>query len=258
MPETTENAMPTLPVENEDVRIGNENSADKVVLPNKKLAFKYFLYALIAFSGIYAVQFFHFIELLFQPVYRGNLSTVIYCVITVVFWFPFIAVLHKSATKRLGYKLFNRSNPRLSFKRACIIYACVIVPVIIISACLKFEFKVVHDLNRNLMQMQIIKTASLYAQGSIELVLALVFAELVQEGAELLYKGKYASVIPWGGFALAFIYAPIEIIIAYATGANVLFAWLNIAFFFLYGIIFILSKKNFSVTLLSAILIYLL
>ena len=224
----------------------------------KKLAIKYFMFAIIAFAGIYAVQIFHLFELLFQPVYRGNISTVVYCAITVAVWIPFIILLRKFVLKHTGYKLFNRENPPIPFKRACIIYACVFVPIFIISACLGFELKIVYELGKRVTQLQIIKNASLYAQGCVELILALVCLELVQEGMELLYRGKHANIIPWGGIALALTYGFAEVLVAYLSGANVLFAWLNIAFFLLYGVIYLLSKKIFSITLFAAIMIYLL
>lgn len=235
----------------------NENTENEIK-KNTAEAAKYFVFAAITIAVIYVVQVFRLFELLFQYAYRGNLSTVVYCIITVVCWIPAIILLYKFVLKTTGYKLFNRKNPPISFKRACIIYGSVLLSVLIISISLGFQFKVVYELNKNLMQLHIIKNAVLYAQGSAELILAVIALELVQEGAELLYKGKGAKYIPWGGIALAITYGIGEVIVAYLTGGSIIFAWLMIAFCVLLGEIYLIGHKSFSVTLLCAILIYIL
>lgn len=225
----------------------------------KKLAFTYLIFAAIILAGIYIVQIFHVFNPLFDRVYYGNLTTIFYYICNVVVWIPFIVLLYKFVLKYTGLKLFRKSAP-LSLKRSLIIYVCAVVPIFIVSAVLGFELKVVVELGKKVTGMQLATNGASYAHGAVKLLLAVMFIELVQEAGQLLYKGKYCNRIPWGGIALAVIFGFAEVIVAYTTGTTTafLFAWMYIAFDLLYGVIYLLSNKNFFVTYFVSLIIFIL
>lgn len=224
----------------------------------KKSAYKYLIFAAITFAGIYFAQIFHLFDPLFSRIYYGNLTTIFFYILNVFFWIPFIVVLYKQIRKRTGFCVFFRESTPLSLKRSLIIYACAVVPIFIVSAALGFQLKIVVELGKRVTGMQLITNASMYGHGAVKLILAVIFIELVQEAVELLYKGKYSKQIPWGGIALALLFGFTEVIVAYASGAFTMFAWLYIAFDLLYGVIYLLGKKRFSLTFFVSLIIYIL
>lgn len=224
----------------------------------KTLALKYIIFALITLAGVYFVQIFHLFDPLFDRIYYGNVTTILFYACNVVFWIPFIVVLYRQIKKYTGFKIFRRSTAELSLKRSLVIYACAVVPILIVSAALGFELKIVFELGKRVTGMQLYTNAVMYAHGAVKLILAVIIIQLVQEAGELLYKGKYCNLIPWGGIALCLIYGFAEVIVAYATGLFTMFAWLYIAFDLLYGIIYLLGKKNFFVTFFVSLIIYIL
>ena len=225
---------------------------------DKRTALIYFIFAAITLAGIYVVQLFRLTEPLFQYVYRGNMSMVFFYGLCVVFWVPFIILLNKFVKKYTGSNLFAHADTPISLKRTMIIYACAVIPIFIISACLGFTLKIVYELGSRVSQMQIITNATMYANGAVKLILAVIFLQLTHKACELLYRGKFANVIPWGGIVLALTYGPLELAVAYITGSGILFAWLGIAFALLYGIIYLLGKKSFFITYFVSLIIYIL
>ncbi len=224
----------------------------------KKTAFIYLLFALGALACVYIAQIFQLLSPLYHYIYYGNVTTLLISVTQAIFWIPCIVLLYWGVKKCTGYKLFRRTHQELSLKRSMIIYACAIVPIFVVSAVLGFELKVVFELGKRVTGMQLATNAVVYANGAVKLVLAVIMIELVQEAVELLYKGKYAKQIPWGGIALALVFGFLEVIVAYGTHAYTTFAWLYIAFDLLYGVIYVLSKKNFYVTFFVSLIIYIL
>ena len=224
----------------------------------KKLAYRYLIFAAIAFACIYFVQIFHLFDPLFDRIYYGNLTTVFFYICNALVWIPVLILLNKFIVKYTGYKVFHRADSELSLKRSLIIYACAVVPIFIVSAALGFQLKIVFELGKRVTGMQLLTNACMYAHGAVKLLYAVVIIELVQEAGQLLYKGKYADRIPCGGIALALVFGFTEVIVAYASGAYTLFAWLYIAFDLMYGVIYLLCKKNFFVTYFVSLIIYIL
>lgn len=224
----------------------------------KSLAIKYIVFAAIALAGMYFVQIFHAFAPLFDKIYYGNLTTIFFYACNVIFWIPFIAVLYKQIKKHTGYKVFRRSRTELSLKRSLIIYACALVPIFIVSAALGFEIKVVFELGKKVTGMQLTTNAVMYVHGAVKLIITVIIIQLVQEAAELLYKGKYSAYIPFGGIAACLICGFTDVIVAYGTNLFTMFAWLYVAFTLLYGVIYLLSKKNFFVTYFVSLIIYIL
>lgn len=223
-----------------------------------RTAVLYFIFAGAALACVYLAQIFRLCAPLFERIYYGNLTNMLISICQAIFWVPCIVVLYFLIKKCTGYKVFRRSKTELSLKRSLIIYACAVVPIFIVSAALKFELKIVYELGKRVTGVQLGTNAVMYANGAVKLVLAIIMVELVQEGAELLYKGKYAKEIPWGGIALALVFGFLEVIVAYATHTNTMFAWLYVAFDLLYGFIYTLSKKNFYITFFVSLIIYIL
>lgn len=228
------------------------------IMEEKKLAYKYLIFAAIALAGIYVVQIFHLFDPLFARIYYGNLTRVFYYICNAVFWIPFIIVLNMQIFKHTGFRAIRRGREELSLKRSLVIYACTIVPIFVVSAILGFQLKVVYELGKRVTGIQLISNAVMYVHGGVKLIIAIIFMQLVQEAVDILYKGKYAGLIPWGGIALAVIYGFAEVLAAYASGTYSLFMWLYIAFDLLYGVIYILSKRNFPVTYFVSLIIYIL
>ncbi len=224
----------------------------------KRLAIKYIIFAAIALAGMYFVQIFHVFAPLFDKIYYGNLTTIFFYACNVIFWIPFIVVLYKQIKKHTGYKVFRRNREEVSLKRSLIIYACALVPIFIVSAALGFEIKVVFELGKKVTGMQLTTNAIMYVHGAVKLILTVIIIELVQEAAQLLYKGKYSEYIPFGGIAACLICGFTDVIVAYGTGLFTMFAWLYVAFNLLYGVIYLLSKKNFFVTYFVSLIIYIL
>lgn len=224
----------------------------------KALLIKYAIFIAVTLGAMYIVQLFRLFAPLFQRVYYGNLTTMFFYILCVLFWIPCLAVLYLQIKKHTGYKVFRRARKELSLKRSLIIYACAVVPIFIVSAALGFELKVVFELGKRVTGIQLGTNGVMYAYGAVKLLLGVILIELVQECMDILYRGKYAGKIPWGGIFYAVIVGLIDVIVAYATGAQVLFAWLYVAFHLLYGVIYLLSEKNFYVTYFVSLIIYIL
>ena len=224
----------------------------------KRLAYKYLLFAGITLALIYVPHIFRLLIPLFDKIYYGNLSEMFMYICHVVFWVPLLPVLYKQIKKHTGYKVFRKSGQELSLKRSLWIYLCAVLPIFLVSAVLGFELKIVYELGKRVTAMQITTNVVMYADGFVKLILCVVIIELVQEAAELLYKGKYARKIPWGGIVLCVLYGSLELIVAYALHLHHGLAWLYVAFDLLYGVIYLLSKKNFFITYFVGLIIYLL
>lgn len=246
--------------ENGDAPVSDTGTPALTRAQEKKLAAKYLIFAGIALACVYLAQIFRLLAPLFEPIYYGNLTTLLISVCQAIFWIPCIVVLYFQIKRFTGYKVFRRAKTQLSLKRSLIIYACAVVPIFIVSAALGWELKVVFELGKRVTGMQLATNAVQYANGAVKLLLAIIMIELVQEAVELLYKGKYGKEIPWGGIALALVFGFLEVIVAYATGTGSvrMFAWLYVAFDALYGVIYVLSKKNFFITFFVSLIIYIL
>ncbi len=255
--EMTDNATETTDTEISEIQPA-ESDAPLSREEEKRLAAKYLVFAAITLAGIYIAQLFHLLDPLFDRIYYGNLTMVFFYACNAIFWVPFIIVLCRQAVKYTGYHPIRRTKKELTLKRSLIIYACTIVPIFIVSAALGFNIKIVYELGKRVTGMQLLSNAIMYVHGGVKLILAIIFLEFVQEAADLLYKGKYHRRIPWGGFALALIYGFAEVIVSYASGGFSMFAWLYIAFDLLYGVIYLLSERNFPVTYFVSLIIYIL
>lgn len=226
----------------------------------KKSAYKYILFAVIALACVYAAQLFRLLAPVFDPIYYGNLTDLFVSVCQAIFWVPCIVVLHREIKRFTGFNVFRRPHKELSLKRSLIIYACAVVPIFIVSAALGWELKLVYELGKRVTMMQLSTNAVQYANGAVKLLLTIVMIELVQEAGDLLYTGKYREQIPWGGIAVAVVFGFLEVWVASSMGSHTafLFSWLYIAFDLLYGVIYLLSKKRFSITYCVSLIIYIL
>ncbi len=232
--------------------------ADMTAHDKKVLAVKYILLSVAAMAGIFLSQLFRFIEPLFIYVARGYLRTMFFYIFGGVFLIAFTVAMFFAIKKLTGYNVFSRKTPKLSLKRSLIIYACALVPVFIVSAALGFNLKVVYELGNRVTQYQVVTNAVMYAYGAVRLILMIIIIELVQEAGELLYTGKYCNIIPWGGIALTVICGFLDVLVSHLTGGTMLFAWLYVAFDMLYGIIYLIGKKNFFVAYFVSLIIYIL
>ena len=226
-----------------------------------KTALLYLLFALIALAAIYVVQLFHFLEPLFSDVHQGNFTSMFFYVFNVAFWIPAIIALSFCIKKFTGYNVFHKGTSELSLRRSLIIYAMVAVPIFIVSAVLGFNLKVVIELGTDLSAAQVATNGVMYVHGAVKLVLAIMIIELVQEafGKLIKLKFKYAEYIPWGGIVLALTFGFLEVIVTSHTAfiPNT-FMWLYLGFDLLYGIIYVVAKKNAFVAYFTSLILFIL
>ena len=225
----------------------------------KRLAAIYMIFAAAIVFCVYIVQIFHILEEpLFSRVYYGNIPKVLYNACCGVVWIPMLVGVHLLLKKFTGYKAFHLAHRELPLKRILLLYACTVIPIFIVSAALGFELKIVHELGTRVTGIQVWSNASDYLYGGVKLLFFIIFIEILQEAGELLYKGKGSTFIPWGGIAAMLVFGFGDVIVAYATGAGVLFAWLYLVFDLLYGVIFLVSKKSYFATFVLSLIIYIL
>lgn len=225
----------------------------------KRLAALYLIFAAAIVFCVYIVQFLHFMEKpLFSRIYYGNLPKLMYNACSIVVWVPMLVGIHLLLKKYTGRKAFHRSKHEISLKRILLLYACTLVPIFIVSAALGFKLKIVYELGSRITGVQAWSNASAYLYGGVKLLFFVIFIELVQETGELLYQGKYTSFIPWGGIAAMLIFGFGDVIVAYASGAGILFAWLYLAFDLVYGVIFLVSNRSYYVTFILSLIIFIL
>lgn len=226
----------------------------------KKQALIYILCAGIIFAGIYLAQLLNFTRPLFKNIYYGNLKTVFFMILCACFWIPCIIVEFVLVRKYCKINLFAMGKDKIPLKRSLIIYAIAFVTIFIISASLGFELKIVKELGKNVTQIKIITNASNYGYNAIKLIMATFIIELLQEAGELLWgdKHKYAKFIPYGGIAVAVVYGGCEVIAAYALKMATVFTWVNIALYLIFGIIYLLSNKRFTITYFVSLVIFIL
>lgn len=225
----------------------------------KRLAAIYMIFAAAIVFCVYIAQLLHLLEEpLFSRVYYGNLKKLFFYISNIIVWIPMLVGVHLLLKKYTGYKAFHLSADELPLKRILLLYACTVVPIFIVSAALGFNLKIVYELGSRITGVQAWSNASAYLHGGVKLLFFVIFIAIVQEAGELLYKGKHAKFIPWGGIACMLIFGFGDVIVAYATGSGVLFAWLYLAFDLLYGVIYLIGKKSYYVTFILSLIIYIL
>ena len=225
----------------------------------KRLAALYMIFAAAIIFCVYVVQILHLLERpLFSRIYYGNLPKLMYNACSIILWVPMLVGVHLLLKKYTGRKAFHRSHREISLKRILLLYACTVVPIFIVSAALGFKLKIVYELGSRITGVQAWSNASAYLYGGVKLLFFVIFIELVQETGELLYKGEKSPLIPWGGIAAMLIFGFGDVIVAYATGSGIMFAWLYLAFDLIYGVIFLVSNRSFYVTFILSLIIFIL
>lgn len=225
----------------------------------KTTALLYLMFAFIALIAIYVVQFFHYLEPLFSDVHQGDFTSIFFYCFNIAFWIPAIAALAICIKKFTGYNVFHKGTSEIPLKRSLIIYALVAVPIFVVSAILGFELKVVFELGTKLSAAQVATNGVMYVHGAVKLVLGMMIIELVQEAFEKLFKFKYCEWIPWGGIVLALTFGFLEVIVTSHTAfiPNT-FMWLYIGFDLIYGIIYVIAKKNAFVAYFTSLILFIL
>lgn len=253
-------------VEADENRVAEQDAAPtpdgQAVAPvnKKKQALIYILCAGIIFAGIYIVQLFNLLRPLFRNVYYGNLTTVYFMIFCASFWVPFILAAFFLIKKYVKVNLFIMGKGEIPFKRSLIIYAIAFITIFIISASLGFELKVVKELGKKVTKVKVITNGVTYGYNAIKLILATFIIELIQEAGELLWgdKHKYAKYVPYGGITLALTFGFAEVIVAYALKTASVFTWVNIVFYLIYGVLYLLSNKRFTITYFVSLIIFIL
>ncbi|MDE7394713.1 MAG: hypothetical protein K2M95_01170, partial [Clostridiales bacterium] len=156
----------------------------------KRLAAIYMIFAAAIVFCVYIAQLLHLLEEpLFSRVYYGNLKKLFFYVSNIVVWVPMLVGIHLLLKKYTGYKAFHLTRKEIPLKRIFLLYACVIVPIFIVSAALGFNLKIVYELGSRITGVQAWSNASAYLHGGVKLLFFVIFISIVQEAGELLYKG---------------------------------------------------------------------
>lgn len=228
---------------------------------NKIIEFKkdsssviYFILAIVCIGCIYSAKLSNLFLPLFSKVYYGNLNGLFLSITSIIIWIFEIFGIDLFCRKKLDYQPINdkdKNIPSISLLRIFIIFILTFIPILIISAMLGWELKIVDDFGEKIESVTLSVVASGYVASLFKMVLMILTIRFFQIGMSKIIKTKVE--LPWGGLLLMLTFGLIEF---FVTGGK--FAWMYLIFNLIFGIIYLVANKRFSTTYWVSYILYLL
>ncbi len=211
--------------------------------------FIFFLCLLFIYSGYLSNLFVS----LFQRVYYGQLVELFKFVFSSILWTIELVLLCLFARRKLNLHLIHPKEEKKPYTlfRILLLYAITLFPILLISCILGWKLKIEYDFGERITNAHLIKQLCSYGALAIKMIFIVIMIREGQTAFEKIWITKYQ--IPWGGILLMLTYGVIELIIDFQ-----MFSWFYLFFCFIYGVLYLMSQKKFSVTYVLSYLIYLL
>ncbi|MBQ3502447.1 MAG: hypothetical protein IJA72_02170 [Clostridia bacterium] len=218
-----------------------------------KNCIKYFVVSGMILLCLYSNVIAKIFESVFDNIYYGNLTNMFTALISALIWGLEIWGL-VVISRKISIQIFTKKENKgkeLELWRVIILFVITVLPMLIISACLSWKLKIVYALGERVTIIGLLCNVSEILAYAVRMVLMIMLISCVQQGFEILFKTKYA--IPYGAIFALLTFGLIDFFVL-AVDLRVFYLIVS----FLYGVIYLLSNKKFSITWILCYLIYLL
>lgn len=231
-----------------------ENIEKKIEFVKDKSIYKNIILIGLCLICIYSAKISNVFLPLFSKVYFGNLNQMFLAIATIIIWiFELVAVTHvsKNIFKIDLYSKRKKDSEKISLINTLFIFLLVFIPIMVISWLLGWNLKIVDDFGQKIENINILSVVSRYAMNILKILWATIIISLAQEGMEKIIKTKIR--IPWGGIILMLSFGVIELFL-FEGKFKLMYFFFNLIF----GIVYLLANKRFSVTFWVSYVLYIL
>ena len=137
--------------------------------------------------------------------------------------------------------------------RVCLLFVACLLPMLVISAYLNFQIKLVYSLGIRVTSVGLVCNVSEILSYLFRILYMMLIIRCVQQAMEINFKFNKKVAIPWGGIFLFLTVGLIDFLV-FPVDLNV-FYLINTLW---YGVIYLLADKKFSVAYILSYLIWLL
>lgn len=218
-----------------------------------KSCIKYFALAGLILVCLYSNVLADLFIPIFDDIYYGNLVDMFVAIVSAIIWGIEIALLIFGC-KKLGIEIFTpkeKKGKELFTWQVMLLFVLTILPMLIVSACISWKVKIVYALGVRVTTVGLVCNVCEILAYAVRMVLMVMFIASIQKGFEIIFKCKY--IIPYGA-VLAFL--TFGLIDFFALGMDLRAFYLVASM--LYGIIYLVADRKFSITWVLCYLIYLL
>ena len=219
-----------------------------------KETWKYLIFGLISLALIPLSNIVLLFEPLYENVYYGTLTKLYNDILKLIFWIVSSVILSKVSKKVLG---FNPLRSPVESRKEELPIKNVILLTLIAASCIAlvsynvgWQVKILADLGERYTGLQLELALGEWASVVGKMFVVIMMLNFFQEGMEKSYPTKF---IPWGGILLFFTFGLYELIAGSTTMPLV-----YLGFTLVYGIIHLLTHKNFFKSIFLIYFIYLL
>lgn len=230
------------------------NDVKTIEFVKDNTAYKYFLLIALCLACIYSSNISKAFLPLFKKVYYGNLNEMFLSIASIIIWiFELVAISH-FAKNIFNIDLFSKrknDTKKISLINTLFIFLLTFIPIMIISWLLGWNLKIVDDFGQKIENIKVVSVVSRYALYVLKILWATIIISLGQEGMEKIFKSKYR--IPWGGIILMLTFGIVELIISDGK-----FKIMYFLFNLIFGIIYLLANKRFTISYFVSYILYIL
>lgn len=198
----------------------------------------------------------------FDRIYYGTLSEIIYYIILAVLFTAYVIGLNKFVKTMCGVRLFRVRHNTVGLPNALGCIAVAAVAIFIVSAgfgitntVFKFTLKLEKEMGMGVTGAKMLVNISVCVYYALHLWLGLSAAALVQYSCSILLPTRYT--VPWGSVFIVAVYALIELMFEMYTTTHA-FPWVYFVYSFAYAAIFTLSGRSFHITFWASVIILIL
>jgi len=203
-------------------------------------------------AGVYLAEFSRLlIKPVFNRIFYGNMNIFYYHLACAVFIIIFTIIFHSGVKKKLGINLVSKTAEPLKIGRKVALYFMTALPVFITGSALGFRFKLVYELGERVDGMVFLGNGMGYVHVAMKLFCIVYFIALVEKAFSILFPRL--SPVPVGGFLALCTFGFLEMIFAPS-----MFSLLYLFLIGYFGAVYLISGKNFRITLVLALIMYIL
>lgn len=218
-----------------------------------KNCIKYFVLAGAILLCLYSNVLANLFIPIFDNIYYGNLVDMFVAIVSAIIWGIEIGAIIFTC-KKLKIELFTpkqNKGKELQTWKVILLFALTIIPMLIISACINWKVKIVYALGVKVTTVGLACNVCEILAYAVRMVLMVMFIVSIQKGFEFIIKTKY--IIPYGAIFALITFGIIDF---FVLAMDLRAFYLIVSF--LYGVIYLVADRKFSITYILCYLIYLL
>lgn len=221
---------------------------------NKKKILQYIIFIVCLIAAFYLVEIVRFLKPLFDLIWFGNIVPLCTNVARIILYIGIIIAAFFVGKKYFPGVQFKQRGEEYSLKRLLLIYGITVGIVFIVTACLNFKIKIVHDLGENIAGPTASNNFSYMLAGFFQMPIYILVIRYSQELFNLIFKKDVMKYIPFGGLISLVAFGIFEMLTAGVSAISIVFLFMHLV----YGMMYILTKKNYTMTYIVCMVIYLL